>query len=104
MVPFTVFSFHRIVYLVLVWSDLSLAKFFVCDRVSLCNTSGLTLPEILLPLPPKNWDLRCALPHLEEWVVSVICLEVPIWLVSFAVQTVSIPLHSEHSSLLSPDA
>lgn len=30
--------------------------------------SGLALPEILLLLPPKNWDLRRAPAHLEEWL------------------------------------
>lgn len=59
----SVFSFHRTVYLFWVWSDLGLQSFLFVTGSHSVALSGLALPEILLPLPPKNWDLRSAPPR-----------------------------------------
>lgn len=104
MIPFTVFSFHRIVYLILVWSDLDSAKFFVCDGVLLCSTVWPGTPRDPAASASQELGLKACAGTPRRVVVSVVSLELPIWLISFAVQTARPPLCLVHSLLLSPDA
>ena len=49
-------------------------KFHFWHRILLYSPaySWASIVEICLPLPPKNWDSRCVLPHLVELVFDKI--------------------------------